>query len=188
MPAKKQISKEKILETAVELIRQGGLTALNMRSLANACKCSTQPIYLSFSGMEELKKEVADRILIIFNKFIDGVIKDGKYPEYKAVGMGYILFARQEKQLYKFLFDGDHEKSGAEQGSFDRSVQIIMKNYSVSRERAEMMHLEMWLFVHGVASMQANGYIDLDMDIVSAMLTDVFTGIIKVIKEEKNDN
>lgn len=188
MPAKKQITKEKILHTAVEIVRKSGAAALNMRALAHACKCSTQPIYLSFSGIEELQKEVAKEILMIFDNFIDGVVKEGKYPEYKAVGMGYVLFAKQEKQLYKFLFMEKHEKSGAEQGSFDQSVQIIMQNYSVSKEKAETLHLEMWMFVHGIASMQASGYIDLDMDTVSVMLTHMFTGLIKVIKEDNNDN
>ena len=188
MPAKKQITKEKILTEAVEIVRQSGISALNMRSLANACKCSTQPIYLSFSGMEELKNEVTKEIVILFDNFIGNVIKEGKYPEYKAVGMGYVLFARKEKQLYRFLFMGEHEKSGIEQGSFDRYVQIIMKNYSISKEKAEMLHLEMWLFVYGIAAMQASNYTNLDMDAVSIMITDVFSGLIKVFKEDKNDN
>ena len=123
MPAKKQITKQKILETAVELVRQSGITALNMRTLACACKCSTQPIYLSFSGMEELKTETAREILKIFNKYIEAEIASGKYPEYKAVGMGYIRFAKEERQFFKYLLMNDGmEQTGLGDESFNQSV------------------------------------------------------------------
>ena len=88
MPAKKIITKKQILEAAVNIVRQSGIAALNVRTLAQACKCSTQPIYLSFSGTQELQKEVANAVLDIFNAYIEREIKNGNYPEYKAVGMG----------------------------------------------------------------------------------------------------
>ncbi len=68
MPAKKQITKEKILNTAVKIVCQSGIDALNTRTLACACKCSTQPIYLSFKGINELLAEVAGEALKIFNR------------------------------------------------------------------------------------------------------------------------
>ena len=103
MPAKKIITKSTILQAAVKIVRQSGITALNMRTLAQECKCSTQPIYLSFSGIEELEKEVAKEVVGIFNGYIEREVASGKYPEYKAVGIGYIRFAKEEKELFKYL-------------------------------------------------------------------------------------
>ena len=42
MPAKKQISKEKILEAAIDIIRKNGANAVNARNIANSLKCSTK--------------------------------------------------------------------------------------------------------------------------------------------------
>lgn len=185
MPAKKLITKQKILNTAVEIVREGGISALNMRTLAQACKCSTQPIYLSFEGIEDLKTEVAKFVLGIFDDYIKKEIATGNYPEYKAVGMGYIRFAKEEKQLFKFLLMNDGMKqTGLENQSFDESVFIIVKNYGLYKDEASKLHLQMWVFVHGIASMFATDYIDWDWETVSLMVTDAYKGFIKNIKGE----
>ena len=51
MPAVKKVSKEKIIDAAVEVLRDGGFSAINARSVAKKLGCSTQPIYLSFQSM-----------------------------------------------------------------------------------------------------------------------------------------
>lgn len=186
MPAKKVISKEYILNAAFEIVRESGIDSLNMRSLAKRCNCSTQPIYLSFKSAEELKKQTALKVLEVFNGFIEREIKSGKYPEYKAVGMGYIRFAKEEKQLFKFLLMNDGmAKSGMGQNSFDESVMLIMKNYGLYQDDAAKLHLQMWIFVHGIASMFATEYIDFDWETVSAMLTDAYKGFTSAYQGDK---
>lgn len=54
MPAKKQVTREMILAAAVELLREGGSGAVQVKALAHKLNCSTQPIYLSFDSMEAL--------------------------------------------------------------------------------------------------------------------------------------
>ena len=46
-----------------------------------------------------------------------------------------------------------------------------------SRETATMLHLEMWTFVHGIATMMATSFLLLDWELISDMLTDVYLGI-----------
>ena len=94
MPAKKVIHKKTILNEAFALVQENGIDALNMRSLAKRCKCSTQPIYLSYKGLDELKKDIFQKLIERFDKCIEDEIALKKYPEYKAVGMGYIRFAK----------------------------------------------------------------------------------------------
>ena len=49
MPAKKQVTKEMILNAALKLLQEQGYDAVNLRQLAKELGCSTQPVYLSFS-------------------------------------------------------------------------------------------------------------------------------------------
>ena len=44
MPAIKKISKEAIIDAAVDVLRDGGEGAINARSVAKQLGCSTQPI------------------------------------------------------------------------------------------------------------------------------------------------
>ncbi|MEI3065320.1 MAG: TetR family transcriptional regulator [Oscillospiraceae bacterium] len=43
------------MDAAVEVLREGGFSAVNARSVAKKLGCSTQPIYSSFQNMDELK-------------------------------------------------------------------------------------------------------------------------------------
>lgn len=187
MPAKKQMTREHIIETAYQIVREGGMDALNARTLAKRCGCSTQPLYLSFSGIDEIKGEVTKRCLSAYDGFIRGVMACGKYPEYKSIGMGYIGFARQEKEIFKYLFMRNRAgKDGLGEDSFDKDAMAIMKNYGLYKDEAVRLHAEMWVFVHGIATMCATGYLDWEQETVSAMLTDVYQGLLHRVKGERS--
>lgn len=82
--AKKSITKQQITDAAYSLAEQYGMDGLNMRSVAERCGCSTQPIYLSFANAEQLKRAVSDKIVNTYRNYIDREIASGKYPEYNA--------------------------------------------------------------------------------------------------------
>ena len=54
MPPRVKITKDDIIKTAVELVRENGAESLNARAIALALDCSTQPIFSNFKTMEEL--------------------------------------------------------------------------------------------------------------------------------------
>lgn len=192
LPAKKIVNREEIINAAVEIVSESGIGALNMRTLAKRCNCSTQPIYLSFENAEELKNQTAIKALEIFNDYLQKEIAEGKFPEYKAVDMGYIRFAKEKKELFKFLLMNDGmEKTGLANKSFDDSVFMIMQNYGLYRGDASKLHLQMWVFIHGIASMFATDYSDFNWDFVSQMVTDAYKAFFSRLQEEKkekNDN
>ena len=61
------------------------------------------------------------------------------------------------------------------------------KNLNISEEAARKLHTEMWIFGHGIATMYLTDYLDIDMDMVSEMYKDVYSGLIKNLGE-KNGN
>ena len=65
---------------------------------------------------------------------------------------------------------------------------IIVKNTGLSEEKAYLLHLEMWICVHGIATMVATDYLPWDEATVSGMLTDVYQGVKdRFLKGESND-
>ena len=178
MPPKVKITKSDILQAALELLRQEGEVAVNARRIAVALDCSTQPIFSNFSDMEELQRAVLTAAYELYWGFLQREVESGAYPAYKSFGMAYIRFAREEKQLFKRLFMCDRkERELLPTTDFDASVNMIMGANGVTREVAELMHLETWACVHGIATMQATSFLDLDEELVSRMLTDVYQGI-----------
>lgn len=183
MAARKKTDREKILNTAFAIVKEKGIEALNMRTLAQRCGCSTQPIYLSFKGSAELKAEVYKMICKDFNDYIDAQIAKKEFPQYKAIGMGYIRYAVERTEFFKSLFMRPRrEEADFEKDSFDKSTFVIMQNYGLYKEEALTLHAEMWIFVHGIATMFATGYLDWDMNTVSKMVSDIYLGQLERIK------
>ena len=187
MPPKIKVTKEDIIKTALEIVRKSGAGALNARSIASELGCSTQPIFSNFSSMEELEESVALAARDIYLGFLESEARSGIYPEYKAYGMAYVRFAKEEKELFKLLFMCDRQGKELETGAdFEASVEYIMRANGLAREKAELMHLETWACVHGIATMLATSFLELDSKLVSRMTSDVYQGLrLHHSKEEK---
>ena len=177
MPPKVRITKEDIVDTAVGLVRENGEQAINARAIAAALNCSTQPVFSNFATMEELQQAVIVAAYERYLGFLKREAESGKYPQYKSAGMAYIRFAKEEKELFKLLFMRDRKGNTASGPDFEASVQAVMSANGITREKAELMHLEMWTFVHGIATMLATSFLALEWELIGEMMTDVYQGI-----------
>ena len=190
MPPRIKITKEDILSAALRMVQKHGADALNARALASFIGCSTQPIFSNFSTMEELKTELIHVSAQRYRAYLKEEFHLQRYPEYKSSGMAYIRFAREEKELFKFLFmrDRSSETVDCMEEDFSESVYFIQKQLGLTFEEASTFHMEMWVFVHGIATMLATSYLDLEYEIVSAMLTDTFLGLKMRYVSKKGDS
>lgn len=178
MPPKVKITKEDIIKTAVELVRTNGEEAINARAIAAALGCSTQPVFSNFATMDELQEAVIVASYDRYFDFLKAEAESGKYPQYKSFGMAYIRFAKEEQELFKLLFMRD--RKGQELTAtpdFEASIEIIMQANGITREKARLMHLEMWTCVHGIGTMLATSFLSLEWELISDMLSDVYQGI-----------
>ena len=64
-------------------------------------------------------------------------------------------------------------------------LDLIQRAAGLSRESARLFHLEMWIYVHGIASMAATSFLDWDTELISASLTDVYMGVLARFKEKE---
>lgn len=186
MAPKVKITKAEIISAALELVRKEGASALGSRSLAAALGCSTQPIFSNFSCMEELEGHVISAAYELYSSFLSAEAESGKYPRYKAYGIAYIRFAREERELFKLLFMRDRlgEESIASP-DFCESVKMIMQANGISEKSATLMHLEIWAFVHGIASMIATSFYNPEQELIAKMTSDIYSSLReKFIKEE----
>ena len=184
-----KVTKEDIIATAINLIRTNGDGCINARAIASALNCSTQPIFSNFNSMEELEQEVIIGIYNIYTSFLKNEVENKKYPQYKAYGMAYIRFAKEERELFKILFmrDRTNEENSVSM-DFEESVQMIMKSTGLSYEKAQLMHFEMWTCVHGIATMIATSFFPLEWDVISQITSDVYHGVVsRLLEGEKNN-
>jgi len=179
MPPKFKFSKDQIIDASIEIIRENGSEALTARALAQKLESSVKPIFTLFSSMKELEYEVICKANELYETAIKECVEEGKYPPYKASGMAYIRFAKEEKELFKLLFmrDRSREKIEESREPFRPILEMIMKSLNIDEDTAFQLHLELWLFVHGIATMLATSYLDWDIDFIDKSLTDAYLGL-----------
>ena len=186
MAPKNKITRRDIIEAALSLVERHGKDELNARSVAKELGISTQPIFSNFKNMSELKTEVGKLATEIYLKYIRKTAESGLYPVYKASGMAYIRFAKEKSELFKLVFmDGDG-KYNAE--AYDDIVKAMAHSVDISIEDAKEMHIRMWTFVHGIATMAATEFLEFDEEYASKMITDIYNGLLYKYKKKGEDN
>ena len=187
MPPQVKVTKEEIVKTAMDIVRQQGAQALNARMVAAALGCSTQPVFSNFVTMQELHCAVIEQAEALYQSYLRRETESGEYPPYKASGMAYIRFAKEERELFKLLYMCDRSagETSVEETTFTQMVDVVRGNMSVNEETARLFHLEMWAYVHGIATMFATGFLDLDWELVSRMLSDAYLGLRKQYRLEE---
>ena len=187
MPPKAKFSKEEIVQAALTIVRTKGMQGLTARALGEALGSSSRPIFTTFQNMEEVSLQVIQAANGIYQKYLSREMSDGKYPPYKASGMGYIRFAKEERELFQLLFmrDRSREKIEDDREEIKPLLEIIQEKMGISEDLAFLFHLEMWIYVHGIATMFATSYLDLDEAFISNVLTDAFEGLKARWKEKE---
>lgn len=190
MPKKIKISKEMILDAAFDIVRKRGMEDLSNRELAKKLKCSIRPIYYQFENVEEMQKELYQKIEKYFYQFLFDNKIDG-IPKYKQVGINYIKFARKEKKLFQTLFMSEIgltpsafiSKAGEDYEEIEKSIEISTK---LKEEKIKEFHTKMWIFCHGIATLVANHTIRLSDDQIQKLLSEEFQALMLLDENPNN--
>ena len=189
MPPKFKFTRDEITNAALNVTRKNGISGLTARALAAELVCSVKPIFGLFKNMEEVGQEVFIASDLLYQNYLREDMAKGKYSPYKASGMAYIRFAKEERELFKLLFMRDRSREKIEENKEEIRplMQLIQQNLGISEDEAYLFHLEMWLYVHGIATMIATSYLDWDDEFISRVLTDAYMGL-KYRYTEGKDN
>lgn len=179
MPPKFRFTREEIISAALRITQKSGLSGLTARALAAELNSSVKPIFGLFENMEEVHRAVYSAAYDLYQRYLQEDMQKGKYPPYKASGMAYIRFAKEERELFRLLFMRDRSLEAPEENREEIRplLELIQRNLGLSEDAAYLFHIEMWLFVHGIATMIATSYLDWQDELISRVLTDAYMGL-----------
>lgn len=154
MPATRKVSKDEIIDAAIDVLRDGGFSAVNARRVAGKLGCSTQPIYFSFQNMAELKAALTERAIQMHTQRVRDSLRihEGNDSRYSSYGMGFVKFAAEEKQLFRWLY-----LEGEQLGPYQNDVltpeviDVIIDEFGYSEDVACRFHQDMIYFTYGLA-------------------------------------
>ncbi|GBA97846.1 TetR/AcrR family transcriptional regulator [Lactobacillus gasseri] len=188
MARKKEIDKQRILDAAYKLAVRGGIESLTARNIAKAVNCSTQPIYLEFENMQDLRNQVLARIS---DELKSNTLQQNFTGEPLIdLDLSYLYFAKEHVDLFRAMFvDGKFgnqmivdtlmgleiekfkQQFDAEQYSDERLKHIIVANWIAATGLATLLINKMANFT------QAQMISVLKAQIHDAMLNDRLTNV-----------
>ncbi len=187
MPPKAKFTKEEILSAAFDIVRLKGIDALTARLLADALNSSPRPIFTVFAGMDEIVREVILKAKSLYAEYVRRGLTC--VPQFKGVGVQYILFAIEEPKLFQLLFMNERgsvpplcEVLQLIEDSFEEILASITNAYGFDRDTALRLYYHMWIYSHGIATLCATKMCSFTADDISRMLTEVCASLIKKIK------
>lgn len=154
MSEKNKLTKSDIVNGAFEVLKESGFSAVNARSVAKKLGCSTQPIYRFFKNMSELKDEMTARAIKEHSERVTKSLScnDGSRSRYSDYGIGFVRFAEQEKELFKFLYiDEKSRLLLTTDVHYDEIIETIKSEYGYDAETARKIHTDMTFYSYGLA-------------------------------------
>ena len=178
MSRKSNLSREQISYTAFEILRTEGYDALNARYLAQKLGVSTMPLFHYFESMDEIKSEAVRLGVEKYCQYMKAGMSN-TIP-FKGVGRSYIKFAKDEPKLFALLFmtAGEKVKELPDKDPIsDEAWNIASNIMNGDRDEGSRLLFDMWIFVHGIASLEATGKKNFTEDELSDILSEVFLAL-----------
>lgn len=193
MPPKAKFKKEEITQAALDIVRADGFEALTSRELGIRLGSSARPIFTVFKNMEEVWQAVIQSAKMLYKEYVNKGLT-AEHP-FKGVGMQYILFSVNEPKLFQLLFMTEQSEIPDLLGilplieeSYEKILLSIQDDYGVNKLVAEKLYRHLWIYTHGIATLCATRMCRFTADEISLMITEVFTSLLKNIKECGNDD
>ena len=186
MPPKVKFQKEEIIAAAVQITREKGISAVTAREVGAALGVSSRPLFTYFDTVDELKREVYHYAKKLYQDYV----KEGLTAEipFLGVGQNYIRFAKEEPELYKYLFlnPPDGVKGSAMEGLKLSQALVrasLMRIYHMDEDTADKYFRDLWLVAYSMTTLIVTGecpYTDAE---ISALFTEFSVSICKAYKE-----
>ena len=186
MPPKVKFTSNEIIEAAVKITRTKGIAAVTAREVGATLGVSSRPLFTYFDTVEELKREVYIYAKNLYKEYVENGLK-AEIP-FLGVGQQYLRFAKDEPNLYKYLFltPPDGVRGGVMEGlklSQDLARESLMRIYNMDADTADKYFRDLWLVAYGFTTMIAIGECPYTDEQISAIFTEFSLSICKAYKE-----
>lgn len=163
MAPKRQFSRQDIIEASFNVVRKHGWQGLSARAIASELKSSTRPIYDHHESMKNIEAQVVKKALAYFVDFISQERTGDKWLDQ---ALGYVLFASQEKHLFRCINDEKHihlQKQYAKEHWVALGEQLLKDERfeGLPEKTKNRIRAARWILVHGLAFLVNSGWYEL---------------------------
>lgn len=186
MPPRARVTKDMIVDAAVEVVRRDGFEAISARSVAEQLGCSTQPVMYHFATVESLKRAAHAQVDQMHTAYLMDVPPDR--DPILGIGLNYVRFAVEEPQLFRFLFQSGYAEGDSLLEMIDAEeltpiLAAMQEGLGMDLKATKDVFLTVALFAHGYASIIANNGLQFDEDLIAKHLERAWNGAVLAVQE-----
>lgn len=160
MPPKIKHTRKEVIQAAMRVVEEAGLSSLTARSVALKLGSSTAPVYQQFATMDELRFEV---IRETQRSLLEYASRPYTERVFLNMGTGIAMFACEHAPLYRALMlEGDRYADVVREFVATLESEMIKDTRfaSLSSRERHVLLTKMWTFTHGFASLISVGLIE----------------------------
>lgn len=164
MGRKTQITKEIILEAALQMLIREGYGAINIKSLAKEIGCSTQPIAWHFENMQKFRQAFfyycicyAKAQFTVWNGSLDDLLTE--------TARRYVTIACNMPHLFRFVFVDNKDEcknsdvvQDLQLDNTGKIIELLCREKGLSESQAASFLMDYEFYIHGIASYTASGF------------------------------
>ena len=186
MAPKNKFTKEEMVDAAMRVVRAKGIDGLTAKTMADELGTSTQPVFTAFGSMDTVRQEVYAAAVHMYDDYVDAGLKE-EIPFF-GVGMQYIRFAREEPELYRFLFltraqDQEYSTMKSMRHLQELVRPTLMNIYRITAAEADLYFRDLWFVVHSLSTLSVTGDCPYSDREIGQILAGFSISICKSIKE-----
>ena len=187
MPPKFKFSKDEILQNALDLVREEGAAALTTRKLGKRLGTTQSPIFSAYEKVEALQADVKQAAKELFASYVRRGLEDK--PAFKGVSKQYILFAKNEPNLFRWLFMSKDMIADTKQynpiitDNYKAVYAAFRDTYSLTDEETDKMYIHIGIYLHGLATLFVEQMCDYSIEQVGELMTELGKSLLARIKQ-----
>jgi AcrR family transcriptional regulator len=152
------------LSAALELLEEGGATALSLRAVARRAGVSPAAPYRHYADREALVSAVAAVGYRELAERLTAAHPAPSTPEQLAsVGVAYVEFALEQPALFRMMFGEPCDRDNEERVTATAAVSLYLREIVARcfpRADPESLAPAIWALVHGLAFLHLDGKLD----------------------------
>jgi AcrR family transcriptional regulator len=152
------------VRAAMELLEEGGASALSLREVARRAGVSPAAPYRHYADREALVSAVAAVGYRELAETLTAAHSSPSTPEQMArVAIAYVQFALERPALFRIMFGESCDRDNDERVAATATVALYLRHVverSFPRGNSEALATAIWALVHGLAFLHLDGKLD----------------------------
>jgi AcrR family transcriptional regulator len=187
------ITRERILDAGLAILRREGEAGLSARTIAAALGCSTQPIYTAFAGMAGLEHALVARARAFFLEQV--LVRREGAGVYEGIGLRLLELSRHEPRLFRWIMQAGRMALDFEHARGSPELEAVLKRMGEDPDLAGLdepallrINRGLWFVTYGLAVSLADGLVRVPAEVARRYLNEAAGSLIAAEQAARSAN